>query len=404
MFRNLPVGLLFLAVFLTQPLEVFAQAKNYGPGVSDNEIKLGQTMPYSGPVSALSALGKAELAYFDMLNASGGVKGRKIKLISLDDGYNPAKTVEQTRALVENENVLALFSSLGGATNGAIHKYVNDKKIPHLFIASNLMRWADPEHFPWTIQSIRAPFYLEGQVYARYILRVHPKAKIAILYFHEDTAKDYLAGFKSVLGDKAASMIVSEATHDFNDPTVDSQIVTLKASGADTLLTLAGPKHAAMAIRKVYDIGWRPLQIVPFFASSIGAVLKPAGLEKSIGLISSAVAKDPSDAQWRDDRAVKDYLAWARTWYPNGDPMAWDNVVGYSKGQLMAEVLRRCDDDLTRENLLRQATHIKHLQLPMMLPGITIDLSPSDYLPIEQVQLIRFDGKQWVRFGEIEGR
>lgn len=404
MFRNLPVGLLFLAVFLTQPLEVFAQAKNYGPGVSDNEIKLGQTMPYSGPVSALSALGKAELAYFDMLNASGGVKGRKIKLISLDDGYNPAKTVEQTRALVENENVLALFSSLGGATNGAIHKYVNDKKIPHLFIASNLMRWADPEHFPWTIQSIRAPFYLEGQVYARYILRVHPKAKIAILYFHEDTAKDYLAGFKSVLGDKAASMIVSEATHDFNDPTVDSQIVTLKASGADTLLTLAGPKHAAMAIRKVYDIGWRPLQIVPFFASSIGAVLKPAGLEKSIGLISSAVAKDPSDAQWRDDPAVKDYLAWARTWYPNGDLMAWDNVVGYSKGQLMAEVLRRCDDDLTRENLLRQATHIKHLQLPMMLPGITIDLSPSDYLPIEQVQLIRFDGKQWVRFGEIEGR
>ena len=404
MFRNLPVGLLFLAVFLTQPLEVFAQAKNYGPGVSDNEIKLGQTMPYSGPVSALSALGKAELAYFDMLNASGGVKGRKIKLISLDDGYNPAKTVEQTRALVENENVLALFSSLGGATNGAIHKYVNDKKIPHLFIASNLMRWADPEHFPWTIQSIRAPFYLEGQVYARYILRVHPKAKIAILYFHEDTAKDYLAGFKSVLGDKAASMIVSEATHDFNDPTVDSQIVTLKASGADTLLTLAGPKHAAMAIRKVYDIGWRPLQIVPFFASSIGAVLKPAGLEKSIGLISSAVAKDPSDPQWRDDPAVKDYLAWARTWYPNGDPMAWDNVVGYSKGQLMAEMLRRCDDDLTRENLLRQATHIKHLQLPMMLPGITIDLSPSDYLPIEQVQLIRFDGKQWVRFGEIEGR
>ena len=233
---------------------------------------------------------------------------------------------------------------------------------------------------------------------------MHPKAKIAILYFHEDTAKDYLAGFKSVLGDKAASMIVSEATHDFNDPTVDSQIVTLKASGADTLLTLAGPKHAAMAIRKVYDIGWRPLQIVPFFASSIGAVLKPAGLEKSIGLISSAVAKDPSDPQWRDDPAVKDYLAWARTWYPNGDLMAWDNVVGYSKGQLMAEMLRRCDDDLTRENLLRQATHIKHLQLPMMLPGITIDLSPSDYLPIEQVQLIRFDGKQWVRFGEIEGR
>jgi branched-chain amino acid transport system substrate-binding protein len=404
LFRRCLLALLFSTTGLGQPLAVFAQAKKYGPGVDDREIKLGQTMPHSGPISALSAVGKAELAYFDMLNASGGVNGRKINLISLDDGYNPAKTVEHTRALVEKENVLALFSSLGGATNGAIHKYVNDRKIPHLFIASNLMRWADPRHFPWTIQSIRPPFYFEAQVYARYILRARPSAKIAILYFHEDSAKDYLEGFKNALGDKATAMIVAEATHDYNDPTVDSQIVTLKASGADTLLTLAGPKHAAMAIRKVHDIGWRPLQIVPFFASSIEAVLKPAGLEKSIGLISSAVAKDPSDPQWRDDPAVKDYLAWAKKWYTHGDAMAWDNVIGYSKAQLMAEILRRCGDDLTRDNLLNQAVHIKHLQLPMMLPGITIDLSPDDYLPIEQLQLIRFDGKQWVRFGEIVGR
>ncbi len=404
MFRLSLVVPLLLTVALGQPVGVCAQTKKYGPGVSDHEIMLGQTMPHSGPVSALSAVGKAELAYFDMLNASGGVNGRKIKLISLDDGYNPAKTVEHTRALVEKDNVLALFSSLGGATNGAIHKYVNDKKIPHLFIASNLMRWADPQQFPWTIQSIRAPYYLAAQVYARYILQVRPQAKIAILYFNEDTAKDYLAGFKGGLGNKAGSMIVAEATHDMADPTVDSQIVTLKASGADTLLTLAGPKHAALAIRKVHDIGWRPLQIVPFFASSIGAVLKPAGLEKSIGLISSAVAKDPGDPQWRDDPAVKDYLAWAKKWYPSGDPLAWDNVIGYSQGQVMAELLRSCGEDLTRENLLRQATNIKDLQLPMMLPGITIDLSPRDYLPIEQVQLIRFDGKQWVRFGEMAGR
>ena len=403
MFRKSLLVLIASIAVLVAPPELFAQGKNYGPGVSDHEIKLGQTMPHSGPLSALSAVGKAEVAYFEMLNASGGVNGRKIKLISLDDGYNPAKTVEQTRALVENVHVLALFSSLGGATNAAIHKYVNDNKIPHLFIASNLMRWADPTHFPWTIQSVRAPFYVEGQVFARYILKIRPNAKIAILSFQEDTAKDYLAGFRSVLGDRANAMIVAEATHEMNDPTVDSQILTLKASGADTLLTLAGPKHAAMAIRKVYNIGWRPLQIVPFFASSISAVLKPAGLEKSIGLISSAVAKDPSDPQWQDEPAMKDYLAWAKKWYASGDPLTWDVVVGYIKGQLMAEVLRRCGDELTRENLLRQATGIKHLQMSLMLPGITIDLSPTDYVPVDQVQLIRFDGARWVRFGPVLG-
>jgi branched-chain amino acid transport system substrate-binding protein len=390
------------AISASAPIAL-AQSKRYGPGVSDSEIKLGQTMPYSGPLSPLSAVGKSGAAYFDLINAQGGVNGRRVRLISLDDAYNPAKTVEHTRSLIEQERVLALFASLGGATNGAIHKYVNDRGVPHLFISTNLMRWADPQRFPWTIQSIRAPFYLEGKIYGQHVARVRPNAKIALLHFLEDTAKDYVAGFKEGLGERAPSMIVAQATHDFGDPTVDSQIISLQASGADTLLTLAGPKHASMAIRKVYDMGWRPLHIVPFFASSIGEVLKPAGLEKSVGLISSAVAKDPADPQWRDDPAMKDYLAWAKRWY-SGDANAWDSVVGYSKAQLLVHILKQCGDDLTRENLLRQATNIRDLQLPMLLPGIQVTLSPSDYLPIENLQLVRFDGQRWVSFGPIVGR
>ena len=393
-----------LAFAIVSSFAAIAQDKQYGPGVSDTEIKLGQTMPLSGPLSALSAVGKSGAAYFDMINAQGGVNGRKIRLIMRDDGYNPVKTFEQTRALVEQEGVLALFASLGGTTNGAIHKYVNDNGVPHLFISTNLMRWADPQHFPWTIPSIRAPFYLEGKIYGQYIKQVRPNAKIAILHFIEDTAKDYLTGFREGLGDKAKTMIVAEATHDWTDPTVDSQIVTLKASGADTLFTLAGPKHAALAIRKVYDIGWRPLQIVPFFASSIGAVLNPAGLEKSVGLISSAVAKDPADPQWQNDLAMKDYLAWAKKWYAHEDGATWDSIGGYSTAQLMVHILKQCGDNLTRENLLRQATNIKDLQLPKMLPGIKINTSPTDYLPVEELQLVRFDGKRWVGFGPVIGR
>jgi branched-chain amino acid transport system substrate-binding protein len=386
---------------ITNSLVTLAQETKHSPGVSDTEIKLGQTMPLSGPLAALSAVGKSGGAYFDMINAQGGVNGRRIRLIMRDDGANPTKTVEHTRSLIEQENVLALFASLGSATNSAIQKYANDKGVPHLFISTNLKRWSDPMHFPWTIPSIRPTFYLEGKVYAQYILQIRPNAKIAVLHFLEDTARDYWAGIRDGLGEKAATMIVADATHDFADPTVDSQIVSLKASGADTLFTLAGPKHASMAIRKVYDIGWRPLHIVPFFASSVGEVLMRAGLEKSVGLISSAVAKDPADPQWRDDAATKEYLAWAKRWYPHGDPNAWDNVLGYSAAQLMVEILKRCGEDLTRENLLRQAVSVHDLQLPMMLPGIKVDLSPTDYLPVEAMQLARFDGRSWVRFGDL---
>lgn len=378
--------------------------KTYGPGVSDTEIKLGQTMPYSGPASALSTAGKSQAAYFAMLNAKGGVNGRKINLISLDDGYSPPKTVEQTRRLVESEQVLALFSPLGTATNAAIHKYVNAKKVPQLFLASQLMRWADPEHFPWTLQTIRPPLQIEGRFFAEYILKTRPNAKIAVLYQNDDFGKDYLKGLKDGLGDKVSSMIVAEASYELTEPTVDSQIITLKASGADTFANFTLPKSGAQAIRRAYDIGWKPLQLVSFAASSVGTVLRVAGVEKAVGLISFTVAKDPSDPQWRDDPAVKEYLVWAKQWFPEGDPEAWDNVLGYSAAQLMTEVLKRCGDELTRENLLRQATHIKDLQLPMMLPGIKINTGPKDYLAVEQMQLQRFDGERWVRFGDLVGR
>ena len=393
----------FVAVILSAQSVAHA-GKNYGPGVTDTEIKLGQTMPFSGPGSAISALGKAHAAYFAMVNASGGVNGRQINLISLDDAYSPPKTVEQTRKLVESEKVLALFSSPGTASNAAIHKYVNANKVPHLFIGSHLMRWADPEHFPWTIQSIRPPFRLDAKFLADYILKVRPNAKIAVLYQNDDYGKDYFNGLRAALGDKASALIVAEASYELTDPTVDSQIATLKGSGADTFVDFTTPKFGAQAIRRAYDIGWKPLHLTTFLSSSVATVLRPAGLIKAVGLISSTVTKDPTDPQWRDDPAVKDYLAWAKRWYPEGDPADWLNVNGYSQAQLMVYVLTRCGDELTRENLLRQATDIKDLQLPMMLPGIKIDTSPSDYLPIEQAQLIRFDGERWVRLGDVIGR
>ena len=398
---------LFLSAIVAAALTAHSAAhaqKSYGPGVTDTEIKLGQTMPYSGPASALGVVGKAHVAYFAMVNANGGVNGRKINLLSLDDGYSPPKTVEQTRRLVEADNVLAIFGSLGTAPNTAIHKYLNTRKVPHLFIATNLMRWADPEHFPWTIQAPRPPFRLDARFFADYILKTRPNAKIAVLYQNDDFGKDYLAGLKDSLGEKARTMIVAEASYELTDPTVEPQITVLKDSGADTFVEITTPKFGAQAIRRVYDIGWKPLHLTVFTATSIAAVLRPAGLEKAVGLISSAVAKDPGDPQWRDDPAVKEYLAWSRQWYPDGDPYDWSNVIAYSSAQLMVHVLKACGDDLTRENLLRRATDIKNLQLPMMLPGIRINTGPHEYLPVEQAQLIRFDGERWVRLGDIVGR
>ena len=376
--------------------------KKYGPGASDKEIKLGQTVSYSGPLSVFGTIGRAELAYFEKVNAEGGINGRKITLVSLDDAYAPPKTVEQTRKLVEQEEVLALFSSLGTPTNTAIHKYVNARKVPHLFLSTGASKWGDPQQFPWTMGW--APNYRqEGRIYAKYILKTYPHARIAVLYQNDDFGKDFLQGFQDGLGDKARTMIVAQATYEPTDPTVDSQIATLKASGADTFFDIAAPKAAAQAIRKAHDLGWQPLHLLQSVAASIASTLKPAGLDNAVGVVSSAYYKDPTDPQWANDPGVAAYLAWMKRYYPAGNPDDVFNVWGYSQAQTMEQVLKQCGDDLTRENVMRQAANLKDLQLPMLLPGIRINTSPTDYYPIKQVQLMKFDGKQWVRFGEVLG-
>jgi branched-chain amino acid transport system substrate-binding protein len=346
---------------------------------------------------------RTEAAYFERLNATGGINGRRINFISLDDGYAPPRTVEQTRRLVEQDEVLALFGSLGTPTNAAIQKYVNAKKVPHLFLSTGASRWGDPQNYPWTMGW--APNYLlEAHIYARYVLQNHPKARVAVLYQNDDFGKDFLRGFQEGLGEHAASMIVATATYEPTDPTVDSQITTLKASGADTFYDIAAPKAAAQAIRKAYDIGWRPLHLLQSNAASIASTLKPAGLDHATGVISSAYYKDPTDPQWANDPAVAAYRAFMAKHYPAGNPDDVYNVWGYSQAQTIEQVLKQCGDDLSRENVMRQAASLKDVQLPMLLPGVRLNTSPTDYYPLKQVQLMRFDGKQWVRFGDVLGR
>ena len=374
--------------------------KKYGPGVTDSEIKIGQTMPYSGPASAYGTIGKSEIAYFKMINDQGGINGRKINLISLDDSYSPPRTVEQIRKLVEEEQVLFTFQTLGTAANTAIQKYMNAKQVPQLFVSTGATKWGDPAHFPWTM-GWQPTYQHESHIYAKYLLQTKPDAKIGVLYQNDDYGKDYLKGFKDGLGDKAAKMIVAEVTYEPSDATVDSQIVTLQGSGADTFFNITTPKFAAQAIRKSYDIGWRPLQLLNVVSTSVAAVLQPAGLEKSVGLISIGYVKDPTDPLWKDDKAVKDYLAIMKKYYPDGNTSDSLNIYGMSAAQTLVQVLKQCGDDLTRENVMRQAANLKDLEIPTLLPGIRINTSPTDFYPIEQVQLIRFDGKTWVRFGEL---
>jgi ABC-type branched-subunit amino acid transport system substrate-binding protein len=387
------------AVLLVVTLQPASAAKQYGPGVTDSEIKVGQTMPYSGPVSAWATLGRAEAAYFKMLNEQGGVNGRKINLVSLDDGYSPPRTVEQTRRLVEQEEVLAIFSPFGTPTNTSIQKYLNAKKVPHLFLAAIGTKWADPQRFPWSI-ALWQDQYTETAVHAKWLLSSHPNAKIAVLYQNDDFGKDYLKGLKDALGQKAAAMIVAEASYEVTDPTIDSQIIALQSSGADTLVSFASPKFAALSIRKVYDIGWKPVHIVAQPGTSVGSVLRPAGLEKSAGLIAASFLKDPTDPQWRDDPAMKAWLTWMQKYYPEGDVTDWFNVYGYTVAQALVHVLKECGDNLTRESVMSQATSLKDLELPLLLPGIRINTSATEYHTIKQLRLQRFDGKQWVRLGE----
>jgi ABC-type branched-subunit amino acid transport system substrate-binding protein len=395
--------LLVSACALAAALAVPAHAqKKYGPGASDTEIKLGQTMPYSGPASAYGAIGKAELAYFKMVNDQGGINGRKVDLISLDDAYSPPRAVEQTRKLVEQDQVLALFQSLGTPSNTAIHKYVNARKVPHLFIATGATKWGDPKNFPWTI-GFQPSYQIEAKIYAKYLLKTRPDAKIAVLYQNDDYGKDYLKGLYDGLGAKAKSMIVAEASYEVTDPTVDSQVVTLKSSGADTMFTIATPKFAAQAIRKVADIGWKPLHFINNVASSVGAVLTPAGLDKSVGLITALYMKDPTDPQWEKDPGMQRWREFMAKYMQWADANDFNYVYGYGAAQLMVQVLRNCGDDLTRENLMKQATSIKDVTTDVTLPGIKYNTSADDYFLVEQLQLARFDGKRWVRFGDVIG-
>ena len=392
---GLPAFVLLLA--LAPPAA--AAEKHYDPGVTDTEITLGQTMPYSGPASAYGTIGKAETAYFKMINEQGGVNGRKIKLISLDDGYSPPKTVEQTRKLVEEENVLADFGPLGTPPNSAIQKYLNQKKVPQLFVATGATKWGDPEHFPWTI-GWQPTYQTEGHIFAKYILDHVKDAKIGVVYQNDDYGKDYLKGLKDGLGDKAAKLIVTEVSYETTDPTVDSQIVSLQSSGANVLYNVSTPKFAAQAIRKTYDIGWKPVQLLNSVSSSVAAVLTPAGLEKSIGVFTLLYAKDPTDPQFQNDKSYKDWAAWMKKYYPEGDLADASNVYGYNVAMTVVQVLKQCGDNLTRENIMKQAANL-NLDLPMLLPGVKVSTQPTQFFPIREMQLAKFNGKTWERFGDV---
>jgi branched-chain amino acid transport system substrate-binding protein len=398
MHRSMSLLVLALALAGASPTASQAQ-KKYGPGVSDTEIKIGNTAPYSGPASAYAAAGISELAYFKMLDEKGGVNGRNVTMISLDDGYSPPKTVEQMRRLVESDGVLLVVNPVGTPGNSAVYRYLNQKKVPHLFVGSGATKFNDPEHFPWTMSW--TPHYVsEGRIYARYLLTVKPDARIAILAQDDDLGKDYVQGLKDGLGERAAKMIVEEATYEVTDPTVDSQIVSLQASGANVFFNVATPKFSAQAIRHAYDIGWHPLQFVVSIGSSIAGAIRPAGFERAEGVISAAYQKDPHDPQWQDDAGFKAWDAWMDKYNPTVDKSDYYAVYGYNIGMALTEVLRRCGDDLTRDHVIQEATHLD-LALPMLLPGIRVRTSPTDLRAIKQMRLVRFDGQRWVLFGDV---
>ena len=376
--------------------------KRYDQGANDKEIILGHINPYSGPASAYGAIGKSIGAYFDKVNAEGGVNGRKIKFITLDDGYNPAKTVEQARKLVEQDEVLLVFQTLGTPPNSAIHKYMNEKKVPQLFVATGATKWGDPKNFPWTM-GWQPNYQSEAKIYATHMLENKPNGKIAILYQNDDYGKDYLKGFEDGLGAKAASMIVSRLSYEVTDPTVDSQMVSLKASGADTFFNITTPKFAAQAIKKAAELGWKPLHYLNSVSSAVGSVLVPAGIEASVGLITAGYIKDPTDPQFQKGKEWDDWLAYMKKYHPSGDLKDNFNVYGYTVAQTMVQVLKQAGDNLTRANIMKEAANLD-MVLPMLLPGVNVKTGPDDFYPIEREQLMRFDGKTWQLFGKVYGR
>jgi branched-chain amino acid transport system substrate-binding protein len=378
-----------------------AQAqKKYDPGATDTEIKIGQTVPFSGPASAYATIGKAQAAYFNMINEQGGVNGRKINLIQYDDAYSPPKAVEQVRKLVESDEVLLTFQIIGTPSNAAVQKYLNTKKVPQLFAATGATKFTDPKNFPWTL-GFNPNYFVEGRIYGQYILKQYPNAKVGILYQNDDLGRDYLNGIKAGLGDKAATMVVAEASYEMSDPTIDSQIIKLKSAGADLFFSASTPKFAAQAIKKNAELGWKPVHILDINATSVGAVMQPAGLEASKGVISVNYGKDPLDPTWKDDPGMKKYFEFMAKYFPEGDKNSSFNTYGYSTAQLMVHVLQQCGDDLTRENVMKQATNLKNVQLDLALPGIVGNTTPDDYRVNKQFQMMKFNGERWELFGPI---
>ncbi|MGE5157421.1 MAG: ABC transporter substrate-binding protein [Gemmatimonas sp.] len=396
---RLAVASAALALFAASTYGALAE-KKYDPGASDTEIKIGNIMPYSGPASAYGVIGKTEAAFFKKLNAEGGINGRKINFISYDDGYSPPKTVEQARKLVESDEVLLIFNSLGTPPNSAIHKYMNAKKVPQLFVATGATKWNDPKHFPWTM-GWQPSYQSESRIYAKYLLKEKPNAKIAVLYQNDDYGKDYLKGLKDGLGAKASSMIVAEESYETTEPTIDDHIVKLKASGADVFVNITTPKFAAQAIKKVAEIGWKPLHILNNVSASVGAVIKPAGYQNAQDIISANYLKDVSDPQWANDPGMKQFLDFMAKDFPEGNKLDGGTIVGYSVAKTLVQVLKQCGDDLTRANVMKQAANLKNFKVDTLLPGITINTSPTDFAPISQLQLMRFKGERWELFGDV---
>jgi branched-chain amino acid transport system substrate-binding protein len=374
--------------------------KKYDTGASDTEIRIGNTNPYSGPASAYGMIGKSIAAYFRMVNEQGGINGRKINFISYDDGYSPPRTVEMVRKLVEQDQVLFVFQTLGTPSNTAIHKYMNMKKVPQMHVATGATKWNDPKNHPWTM-GWQPNYQTEGQVYARHILQTKPDAKIGILFQNDDYGKDYVKGLKDGLGAKAKSMIVAEVSYEVSEPTVDSQIVQLQSSGANVFFNVATPKFAAQAIRKIHDIGWKPVHYLNNVSTSVGSVLTPAGLDKSVGLITTAYLKDPTDTRWQEDAAVKQWMEFMKKYHTEGNVNDSFNIYGYTVASTLHQVLKQAGDNLTRDNIMRQAASMKDHRVDTLLPRILISTSKEDYAPIEAVQLQRFNGKQWELFGDV---
>jgi ABC-type branched-subunit amino acid transport system substrate-binding protein len=397
--QRLAVASAALALLAASSSGALAQ-KKYDTGATDTEIKIGNIMPYSGPASAYGIIGRTEAAYFKKINDAGGINGRKINFISYDDAYSPPKAVEQARKLVESDEVLLVFNSLGTPSNSAIQKYMNSKKVPQLFVATGATKWNDPKDFPWTM-GWQPSYQSETQIYAKYLLKNKPDAKIAVLYQNDDYGKDYLKGLKDGLGPKAASMIVAEESFETSEPTIDNHIVKLKATNADVFIDIATPKFAAQAIKKVAEIGWKPQHFLNNVSASVGSVIRPAGYENAQDIISAAYLKDASDKQWDNDAGMKEFYAFMNKDFPEGDKLDGGTVVGFGVAQTLVQVLKQCGDDLTRANVMKQAASLKDFRTEVLLPGIKVNTGPDDFAPISSLQLMKFKGEKWELFGDV---